>query len=69
MTLVGEEQVVIKGEPVTLTVRESTAEDGEPMRQVTGLFQGKGGPAMLLVMGQANAWDQAVLDQFIASIR
>jgi hypothetical protein len=69
MTIVGQEQVVIRGEPVTLTVREGTAEDGEPMRQVTGLFQGKGGPAMLMVIGEVNTWDQAVLDRFIASIR
>jgi hypothetical protein len=69
MTVVGQEQVVIRGESVTLTVREGIAEDGEPMRQVTGLFQGKEGPAMLMVIGEANTWDQATLDRFIASIR
>jgi hypothetical protein len=69
MTVMGQEQVVIRGEPVTLTVREGAAENGEPMRQITGLFQGKGGPAMLMVMGEANTWDQAMLDRFIASIR
>jgi hypothetical protein len=69
MTVMGQEQVVIRGEPVTLTVREGATENGEPMRQITGLFQGKGGPAMLMVMGEANTWDQAMLDRFIASIR
>jgi hypothetical protein len=69
MAVVGQEQAVIKGEPVTLTVREGTTESGEQIRQVTGLFQGRGGLAMLMVMGEATAWDQAMLDRFMASIR
>jgi hypothetical protein len=69
MQVVGQEQVTIKGEPVTLTVREGATEDGERMRQVSGLFQGRSGPTMLMVMGEATAWDQPMLDQFMASIR
>jgi len=69
MRVVGQEQVTIKGEPVTLTIREGAAEDGRRLRQATGLFQGRGGPTMLMVMGEATAWDQPLLDRFIASIR
>lgn len=69
MTVVGQEEVVIRGESVTMTVREGTTDDGVPMRQVTGLFPGKGGPALLMVMGEATGWDQPMLDRFIASIR
>jgi len=69
MRVVGQEQAIIKGEPVTLTVREGTTEDGGQLRQVSGLFQGKSGPTMLMVMGEAAAWDQPMLDRFIASIR
>jgi len=65
----GQQQVTIKGEPVTLTVREGTSADGTTVRQVTGLFQGKGGPCVLMVMGEGNDWDQPVVDQFISSIR
>jgi hypothetical protein len=65
----GQQQVTIKGEPVTLTVREGTGSDGVAVRQVTGLFQGKGGPCLLMVMGEGNEWDQPAVDQFIASIR
>ncbi len=69
MTRVGEEQTVIKGESVTLTVREGGTERGENLRQISGLFRGNGGPAVLVIMGDASAWDQVMVDQFIDSIR
>jgi len=69
LEVVGQEQAFIKGESVTMTVREGVADDGDRLRQVTGLFQGRGGPAMLTVMGKETAWDQPLLDRFMASIR
>jgi hypothetical protein len=69
MTEVGEEEALIKGEPVTLIVREGVTDDGEQMRQVTGLFEGKDGPALLMVAGEVDAWDTEMVDRFIASIR
>lgn len=66
---VGQEQVLIKGETVTMTVREGTMENGERLRQMSGIFEGRGGPAMLMITGMVDAWDQAMVDQFIASIR
>ena len=69
MEVVGEAQVTVKGEPVVMTVREGPAEGGERIRQMTGLFQGKEGPTVLMVMGDVADWDQPVVDGFIASIR
>jgi hypothetical protein len=66
---VEEKEVTIRGEPVTLTVREGATESGERWRRVTVAFTGKGGPAMLIVTGQVSAWSQAAVDQFIASMR
>jgi hypothetical protein len=68
MRNVGQEQVVIKDETVTMTVREGTMENGEQLRQISGIFQGKGGPVMLMITGVADTWDQAMVDKFIASI-
>ncbi len=65
----GQQQVTIKGEPVTLTVREGTSSEGTTVRQETGLFEGKQGPCMLMVMGEVERWDQPAMDEFIASIR
>ena len=69
MTIVGQEETTIKGEPVTLTVREGTTGGGEHLRQMSGLFQGNGGPAMVMVIGETAVWDQPAVDLFIASIR
>jgi hypothetical protein len=69
MTSVGQEEATIKGEPVTLTVREGVTDRGEHLRQVTGLFEGKGGPVVLMISGDVTAWDQEMMDEFIASIR
>ena len=66
---VGQEERIINGEPVTMAVREGTTDYGEHLRQISGLFQGKGGPAMLIVTGESEAWDQATVDSFIVSIR
>jgi hypothetical protein len=66
---VGQEQVFIKGETVTMTVREGAMENGERLRQMSGIFQGRGGPVMLMITGMVDTWDQAMVDQFIASIR
>ena len=69
MTIVWQEETTIKGEPVTLTVREGTTGGGEHLRQMSGLFPGKGGPAMVMVIGETAVWDQPAVDLFIASIR
>jgi len=45
------------------------AESGEMMRMAFVTFTGKQGPAFLLVMGPTSAWDDAAVDEFIASMR
>lgn len=69
MTSVRQAETTIKGQPVTLTVREGVTKRGELLRQVTGQFPGKGGPTFLMISGEVSAWDQAVVDEFITSIR
>lgn len=69
MTSVGQEEAIIKGELVTLAVREGVTDRGEHLRQITGLFEGKEGPVVLMISGDMAAWDQETVDEFIASIR
>ncbi len=72
MSIVGTRQVTLRGQAVTLTISESAKDEsqGEALRQVTGTFRGKGSASvMLMAMGMANQWDDAVFDAFIASIR
>jgi hypothetical protein len=68
MQMVGHEETRIKGETVDLTVREGAREDGERLRQISGVFPGNQGPAILLIVGEVAAWDRETVNQFIASI-
>jgi hypothetical protein len=67
--IVGTQEATIRGQPVTLTVSEGKSRYGTDMRQVVGVFQGKGGFVMLMVMGDPETWDQDTLDSFLASIQ
>jgi hypothetical protein len=69
MKAIGHQETTIRGESVELTISQGTTDSGEQLRQVTGLFQGDGGPAMLIITGQEAAWDQEAADRFIASIK
>ncbi len=65
----GTQQATIRGQSVELQMYIGTRSSGESIRQMMGAFEGKGGPAWLMVFGPANAWDQAAVDAFIASLK
>ncbi len=66
--MVNQVQGTINGQPVTLVVSEGTNSDEQPFREVSGLFQGKGGQAMVVYEAPLSRWDQAEVDAFLASI-
>lgn len=68
LEVVDQSTVTIRDQQVMLTTREGTNKEGVTVRQVTGFFQGKGGPTMLMIMGSTEKWDQAAIEAFIASI-
>ena len=65
---VGQTTANIRDTEVTLTLSEGTSEDGTEVRQLMGVFPGKGGPTLLMIQGQVTDWDQARVDTFIESI-
>ena len=67
--VVGQQQVTVRGQTVTLVLSEGTNSSGQPYRTLTGVFQGKGGPALLSVEAPLSQWNQAEVDAFLASIR
>lgn len=69
LTLVDTRNVIIKGRPVDMTYYEGATRGGARMRQAFAEFDAKRGTALLMVAGEASAWSQAVVDQFIASIK
>ena len=69
LTVVDQITTTIRDQSVSLTVQEGTAGDGQPIRQISGIFQGKQGVVMLLVVGNQDTWNQQAIDTFIASLR
>jgi hypothetical protein len=60
---------VIRGQEVELVISEGDNHEGQSYRQVSGVFQGKGGQAMVVFEAPVGAWDQATVDAFLTSIR
>ena len=69
MSLVKVEEVTIRGEETQVATYEGSDENGFVIRQVLASFPGKGGTAMLMIMGPAELWDQDMVEAFIESIR
>jgi hypothetical protein len=63
-----ERALTVRGEPARLLLQSGTS-DGRAYRQLLLAFQGKGGLALLIVMGPEAGWDQPVYDAMIESIR
>jgi len=69
MEVVEQKTITIRGQQVPATISEGQTESGVTMRQMTTVFKGKNGLAVLMIMGEKSSWDQQAIDQFIASIR
>ena len=61
--------VAIRGQETYLEVSEGTSSDGTTYRVATATFQGKGGPALLMIAGPLEEWDIQMVDTFLASIQ
>lgn len=60
---------VIRGQEIELVVSEGNNHEGQSYRQVSGVFRGKGGQAMVVFEAPVEAWDQAMVDAFLDSIQ
>ncbi len=67
--VVSRTQATVRGQKVTLVVSEGSNSDGQPYRTLTGVFQGRGGPAMLSIESPVSTWNQDRVNAFVASIR
>ena len=69
MKLAEVKKMTIRGTETDVATYEGTDENGNSFRELIAAFPGKNGAAMLLVMGDAQSWDQPLVDDFIRSIR
>lgn len=61
-------EVVVRGEPVTMTISRGESAAGHAYVEGVTVFKGKGGTACLVVVGEAETWNQAEVDALIASM-
>lgn len=59
----------IRGQEVELVVSEGINHDNQAYREVSAIFQGRGGQAVVLISGPVTNWDQRMVDEFIASFQ
>ena len=68
MTVIETRLVTVRDQEETLVISEGTTSEGESYRQATLVFQGKGGPALLVLSEPVASWDQELIDALITSI-
>jgi hypothetical protein len=66
--VVEQRTATLRGEPVTLLVGEGANSDDMPYREITALFNGRGGPALISMSAPIEQWDWDMVDQFLASM-
>lgn len=69
LTVIENRAATIRGQATTLVISDGVNSDGDSYRQVTAAFQGKGGPALLVMSEPIERWDQSAVDAFVASIQ
>jgi hypothetical protein len=60
---------IVRGEKSSVTLYRGVAEDGKNYRAWAGKFAGKGGPAIFVIVGPQETWDEGVAETFIQSMR
>ncbi|RPI32059.1 MAG: hypothetical protein EHM70_09890 [Chloroflexota bacterium] len=66
--IVEQRSTVIRGQDVTMLVGEGVNSENLPYREVTALFDGKTGPALVSIASPVSEWDWTMVDEFLASI-
>jgi hypothetical protein len=68
-TLIEQKTVIIHGQETILNISGGTSSDGITYCSATAAFQGRSGPALVLVAGPSDEWDIEMVDTFIESIQ
>ena len=69
MTILETRMVNLRGEEAQLLVTEAVNHENITYRQATAAFQGKGGPALLVLSEPVSRWNPETLETLLASVR
>lgn len=68
-TVIENRPVTVRGQDVTLVISDGVNHEGTSYRQATVAFQGKGGPALLVLSESLDLWSDETVSAFLASIQ
>ena len=68
MTVIENRPVTVREQEVTLIISDGVNHEGNTYRQATVAFQGKGGPALLVLSEPMDRWNNEMIDALLASI-
>lgn len=69
MTVIENRTVTVRGQDVDVIISEGLNSADTTYREATVVFQGKGGPVLLVYSESLDLWDQATVDSFLESIQ
>lgn len=67
--IIEQKPVNIRGQETILNVSEGINLDGPDYRYATAKFEGRGGPALVMVATPVDEWDMEMVEDFISTIR
>jgi hypothetical protein len=67
--IIEQKPIVICGQETTLNVSEGINIDRRDYRYATAKFEGRGGPALVMVATPVDEWDMEMVEDFILTIR
>ena len=59
----------VRGQSTTLRLLEGTDKNGQAVKQLACMFEGKSGEILLVMVASQATWDQEMVDDFLKSIR
>ena len=67
--IIEQKSVTICDQSTTLNISEGINLDGHDYRYATAKFEGRGGPALVMVATPVEEWDSEMVDDFISTIQ
>ncbi|NJC95753.1 MAG: hypothetical protein C3F07_08630 [Anaerolineales bacterium] len=67
--IVEQKPVTVRGQDVILTISEGMSSGGVEFRMATAKFEGRGGPALVMIAGPLDEWDAKMVEAFIESVQ
>jgi hypothetical protein len=67
--VVDKKNVMIRGQETLLVISEGVSGEGQSYMEMTAIFNGNSGSALVNISSPTSVWDQSIADTFLASLK